>query len=341
MINPKVSVIIPVYGAEAFLPDCIASLRAQTLRDIELIFICDGSPDHSLAILRKAETLDSRIRVIAFEENQGVSAARNAGLDAARGDYIGFCDGDDWAEPEMVETLYRAAEDNRADISFCRVFKDRGDKHENVPLGFDDGTGFDREAIGRTLIPAMLSKPTDSDELPLSGYTPRNLFRREVIGSHRFRPDIRYAEDLLFIVTCMKDAGRAVAVDRAYYHYRFHTGSVTKHFSFHVPESYEKSNDALETLLADHPECMRRMKIRRRKMAVNTVRNFCYPGTPYAFGERVRRAKAYMNRPDVAALFDDVKPGDFPAQLGMKLFLMQKKMAFTMCFLFTYVFDRV
>lgn len=94
-------------------------------------------------------------------------------------------------------------------------------------------------------------------------------------------------------------------------------------------------------LLADHPECMRRMKIRRRKMAVNTVRNFCYPGTPYAFGERVRRAKAYMNRPDVAALFDDVKPGDFPAQLGMKLFLMQKKMAFTMCFLFTYVFDRV
>lgn len=96
MINPKVSVIIPVYGAEAFLPDCIASLRTQTLRDIELIFICDGSPDHSLAILRKAETLDSRIRVIAFEENQGVSAARNAGLDAARGDYIGFCDGDDW-----------------------------------------------------------------------------------------------------------------------------------------------------------------------------------------------------------------------------------------------------
>ena len=200
---------------------------------------------------------------------------------------------------------------------------------------------FSREEIGRTLIPAMLSRATDSDELPLSGYTPRNLFRRETIGSHRFRPDIRYAEDLLFIVACMKDANRAVAVDRAYYHYRFHSGSVTKHFSFHVPESYEKSNDALEALLADSPECMRRMKIRRRKMAVGTVRNFCYPGTPYAFWERVRRAKAYMNRPDIAALFDDVKPSDFPAQLGVKLFLMQRRMAFAMCFLFTYVFDRV
>ena len=110
-MNPKVSVIVPVYGAEAFLPTCISSLRAQTLRDIELIFVCDGSPDNSLAILRRVEPLDSRIRVIAFEENQGVSAARNAGLDAARGDYIGFCDGDDWAEPQMYETLLRAAEE--------------------------------------------------------------------------------------------------------------------------------------------------------------------------------------------------------------------------------------
>ena len=150
----------------------------------------------------------------------------------------------------MYETLLRAAEEAGADVAFCRVFKDRGEAREDVPLGFDDGTVFSREEIGRTLIPAMLSRPTDSDELPLSGYTPRNLFRREAIGSHRFRPDIRYAEDLLFIVACMKDANCAVAVDRAYYHYRFHSGSVTKHFSFHVPESYEKSNDALEALLA-------------------------------------------------------------------------------------------
>lgn len=86
---------------------------------------------------------------------------------------------------------------------------------------------------------AMLAQPKDSDDLPLSGYTPRNLFKREVIGAHRFRQDIRYAEDLLFIVCCMLEAKRAVAVDRAYYHYRCYEGSVTKHFSFHIPESYE------------------------------------------------------------------------------------------------------
>lgn len=340
-MNPKVSIVIPVYGNEAFLPKCISTLRAQTLRDIEFIFVCDGSPDNSLEILRRAEKMDSRIRVIAFEENQGVSAARNAGIDAAKGDYIGFCDGDDWVEPEMYETLYNAAKKADAEVSFCRVFKDRGEKHEDVPLGFDDGMTFNRASIRHALIPAMLAQPKDSDDLPLSGYTPRNLFKREVIGAHRFRQDIRYAEDLLFIVSCLLEAERAVAVDRAYYHYRCYEGSVTKHFSFHIPESYEKSNAALDELLADYPECVRRMRIRRRKMAVTTVRNLCYPGTPYEFWERVRRARAYMNRPDVVALFDEINPKDFPAQLGVKLALMKRRMAFATCFLFTYVFDRV
>ena len=152
-MNPKVSIIIPVYGNEAFLPKCISTLRAQTLRDIEFIFVCDGSPDNSLEILRRAEKMDSRIRVIAFEENQGVSAARNAGIDAAKGDYIGFCDGDDWVEPEMYETLYNAAKKADAEVSFCRVFKDRGEKHEDVPLGFDDGMTFNRASIRHALIP--------------------------------------------------------------------------------------------------------------------------------------------------------------------------------------------
>ncbi len=336
-----VSIVVPVYGAEAFLPRCIETLRAQTLRDIEMIFVCDGSPDNSLAILRAAEKLDNRIRVIAFEDNRGVSAARNAGIEAARGEFIGFCDGDDWVERDMYKTLYEAAVKADADVAFCRVFKDRGEKSENVPLGFADGTRFDKRAIRETLVPAMLSKERDSDELPLSGYTPRNLFRRETIGKNRFREDICYAEDLLFIVTCIMDAKAAVAVDRAYYHYRFHAGSVTKRFNFKVPESFERSNEALEEILADNSECMRRMKIRKRKMAVNTVRNLCYPGTPYEFWKRVERARAYMNRPDVRMLFSDVRPRQFPAQMAVKLGLMKHRQAFLMIFLFSYVFDRV
>ena len=343
----RVSVVVPVYGCEAFLPDCIASLRAQTLRDLELIFVCDASPDGSLELLRQAEREDARIRVIAFEENRGVSAARNAGIEAARGEFIGFCDGDDWVEPQMFERLYALAQEKQADAVFCRVFKDREDesgavtRRENVPLGFETGTRFDRAAIRETLIPAMLSRETDSDELPLSGYTPRNLFRASLAKGRRFREDIRYAEDLLYIVECMLHADAAAALDEALYHYRFHAGSVTKRYSPHVPDSYDRSNDALEALLGEYPECVRRMMIRRRKMAVTSVRNLCYPGTPYGFWERVRRARQYMKREDVRAWFAPVRPFRFNKALAARLFLMKHGMALTMCLLFSYVFDRV
>ena len=343
----RVSVVVPVYGCEAFLPDCIASLRAQTLRDLELIFVCDASPDGSLELLRQAEREDARIRVIAFEENRGVSAARNAGIEAARVEFIGFCDGDDWVEPQMFERLYALAQEKQADAVFCRVFKDREDekgvvtRRENVPLGFETGTRFDRAAIRETLIPAMLSRETDSDELPLSGYTPRNLFRASLAKGRRFREDIRYAEDLLYIVECMLHADAAAALDEALYHYRFHAGSVTKRYSPHVPDSYDRSNDALEALLGEYPECVRRMMIRRRKMAVTSVRNLCYPGTPYGFWERVRRARQYMKREDVRAWFAPVRPFQFNKALAVRLFLMKHGMALTMCLLFSYVFDRV
>ena len=341
MSEVRVSVVIPVYNCEAYLRQCIDSLRGQTMQEVEMIFVCDASPDHSLDILREAEAADSRIRVIAFEHNRGVSAARNAGIDMAQGEYVIFCDSDDWVEPQMYERLYAMAKEKDADITFCRVFKDYAHKQENVPLGFATGRRFDRKAIRDTLIPAMLSKETDSDDLPLSGYTPRNLFRRSVIGAHRFREDIRYAEDLLFIIECMLDSDAAAALDEAYYHYRFHGASVTKRYSSHVPGSHDLSNDAIAALLAGSEECARRMVIRRRKMAVTAVRNLCYPGTPYGFMARVKQARLYMNRADVRSWFADVRPLSFPPKLAMRLFLMKHRMAFAMCFLFTYIFDRV
>jgi len=341
MDKPKVSIIIPVYNCEAYLPQCIASLRAQTLEEIEMIFVCDASPDGSLAILRKAEKEDARIRVIAFPENRGVSAARNAGIDAAQGEYIGFCDSDDWVEPPMYGRLYEMAKTHSADISFCRVYKNLPGRQDDVPLGFDTGARFDAAAIRDTLIPAMLARETDSDELPLSGYTPRNLFRRETVGGVRFRPDIRYAEDLLFIVECMLHAGAAVAVDEAYYHYRFHAGSVTKKYSPHVPASHDLSNDALEALLADYPECLRRMRIRRRKMAVTAVRNVCLPGTPHGLFARVREARAYMDREDVRSWFADVRLLGLPKALAVKLALVRYRLALASVLLYSYVFDRV
>lgn len=124
MNNPKISVIVPVYKVEAYLPKCIESIIGQTYENLEIILVDDGSPDGCGAICDEYAAKDDRITVI-HQQNAGVSAARNAGLDAATGDYIGFVDSDDWIEPDMYEYLMQAVLTNHADIASCAFSRDR------------------------------------------------------------------------------------------------------------------------------------------------------------------------------------------------------------------------
>ena len=118
MNQPKISVIVPVYKAEAYLETCVKSIREQTYQNLEIILIDDGSPDRCGQLCDQFAAEDPRIRVI-HKENGGQSAARNMGLDIATGDYIGFVDADDWIEPTMYETLYQLLQQHGAQISAC------------------------------------------------------------------------------------------------------------------------------------------------------------------------------------------------------------------------------
>lgn len=114
----KVSVIVPVYNVRRYLGQCVDSLLAQTLQEIEIILVDDGSTDGSGKLCDSYAGADARIRVI-HKENGGLASARNAGLRAARGRYLGFVDGDDWVSPRMFETLYQNAREFCAQISGC------------------------------------------------------------------------------------------------------------------------------------------------------------------------------------------------------------------------------
>lgn len=115
---PTISIIVPVYEVEPYLQKCIDSILAQTFRDFELILVDDGSPDSCPAICDAAAAKDSRVRVI-HQKNGGLSAARNAGLDAAKGKWIGFVDSDDYIAPEMYETLLRRIQKDGAQMAVC------------------------------------------------------------------------------------------------------------------------------------------------------------------------------------------------------------------------------
>ena len=118
---PKISVIVPVYKAEAYLHRCIDSLLAQTFRDFEVLLVDDGSPDRSGAICDEYAQQDSRVRVF-HKENGGVSSARQCGLDNAHGDYTIHADPDDWVEPDMLEALYAKATAEDADMVICDFY---------------------------------------------------------------------------------------------------------------------------------------------------------------------------------------------------------------------------
>ena len=111
----KVSIVIPVYNVQKYLHECLDSLINQTLKDIEIICINDGSTDNSLNILKEYALKDSRIKVI-DKENEGQGIARNLGIELAQGEFIGFVDPDDWLEPEMLEMMY-----NQAKVLFSQV----------------------------------------------------------------------------------------------------------------------------------------------------------------------------------------------------------------------------
>ena len=125
---PEVSVIIPVYNSEKYVEKCICSVMAQTLPELEIIIINDGSIDESGKILRKLAQKDSRI-ILLEQENKGVAAARNLGVEKATGKYLTFVDGDDYLQEDYIEKMYSLAEKETLDMVICgQTYVDEGGK---------------------------------------------------------------------------------------------------------------------------------------------------------------------------------------------------------------------
>ena len=233
----KISVIIPVHNAAPFLSQCLDSVLHQTFEDLEILCIDDGSTDESGDILRQYQASDYRVMPF-FQENQGVSAARNLALQHATGDYLMFVDSDDWLEPDTCQTALEAAERTRTDVVMWTYIREYGthrqvkhifDKHEIV-FGPEDCQRLHRRMIG--LAGSELAHPETADALcTLWG----KLYRRSIIAENNIEiPDIRKFgtyEDGLFNLNVFAFVRKAVFVNRALYHYRRdNAASITQSF---------------------------------------------------------------------------------------------------------------
>lgn len=218
----KVSIIVPVYNVEQYLERCLNSLVNQTLEDIEIVLVNDGSPDNSQTIIdRYKEHYPDKIISIIIE-NQGVANARNVGLDNASGEYIGFVDSDDFVELSMFEDLYNKAKEENSDIVVSGFTKLYNKSSRNFQLG-------ETELYGKSL--------KESPEILVSGvpYLWNKIFNRDVIEKNYLRfHDFKIFEDLLFSYQCYFYSNRISKYDRPLYFYRARRqGSVTNSFSEH------------------------------------------------------------------------------------------------------------
>lgn len=216
---PLISVIIPIYNTENYLPKCLDSVLSQTLKDIEVLLINDGSTDGSQKICEEYACKDQRIQVL-HTPNQGVSHARNLGLEMAKGEYISFIDSDDWIEKDMIATLYRLIQTNHTDLSTCGYTIEDEKGKVIYSINKKNTCILDKwEAI---------SSLFKDKHYRYKGNLWDKLYKKEIIDRDklRFNEQIYYNEDRLFIFQYLRLCQSITYTCSSFYHYIIRNSSV-------------------------------------------------------------------------------------------------------------------
>lgn len=218
MSNPMISIIVPIYRVEKYLKECVDSILAQTYKNFELILVDDGSPDNCPAICDEYAKQDDRV-VVVHKKNGGLSDARNAGLDIAKGEYIGFVDSDDYISPIMYETLMNRIISDQSDLAICQYT-------------YVDDSG---KIIKKEKTDKVISKKSYSPkEFILELFIPHGvdyvvawskLYKKEIFNILRF-PIGKQHEDEFIIHSVVAQCKKISCVEDELYYYRQREGSI-------------------------------------------------------------------------------------------------------------------
>ena len=213
----KVSVILPVYNVERYLKKCMDDILGQTMREIEVLCIDDGSTDRSLEILREYEGQDDRVRVLT-QANAGAAAARNRGMELAQGRYLSFLDSDDFFEPEMLEKAYQCAEREQAEITIFR-----GNRYDDT---LETYIQMDY-SIKKRQLPDK--NPFSWKDMPghiftfAVGWAWDKLYLRKFVEDEKLRfQELRTSNDLYFVFSSLAKAKRIFTMEDMLVHHRIH-----------------------------------------------------------------------------------------------------------------------
>lgn len=334
-----VSIIVPVYNVEAYLKRCMSSLLGQSLKNIEIIMVDDGSTDNSGAICDEYAAQNDNVRVI-HKQNGGLGYARNSGLDVAQGEFIGFVDSDDFVDDTMYELLYSAAKESGADYVRCRnaVFLEQNNQAYSSSTGITPGLYSHDDAIKQMLYP-MLGKSIKSGKEDYIGVSVwRAIYRRSIIEEHNIRflseRDI-ISEDIPFNLDYLTHADTAYAVDAVLYYYVMRDGSLTKTFR---PDRFDKEI-ALNRRLTEKAQAYNIFddcRIRLKRMFLDRSRRYIkslLQNSDYSTFKKLKTTKQLLRSPYLADIFKDFPINELPTKYKIVAYLMKYKCATIMLLL--------
>lgn len=251
-MQPKVSIIVPIYKVEKYLDKCMQSLINQTLKDIEIIMVDDGSPDRCPQMCDEYAKQDNRVKVI-HQKNVGLGYARNSGLDVAFGEYVAFVDSDDFVDTMMFEIMYSRAKKENSDIVYCNHFIYLSNlnqvKEPQKPL-VTDTTFRGDEIIDEVLKNMIASSPQERSDRKYYMSVWRGIFKRKIVEGLRFVSEREYlSEDIFFQAEVLQKASVVTIINERLYYYRENEVSLThKYRKDRILKSialYEHLNDRL------------------------------------------------------------------------------------------------
>lgn len=333
----KISVIVPVYRAEEYLDRCVQSILNQSFHNLELILVDDGSPDRCPALCDTFAQTDNRVRVI-HQENAGVAAARNAGLTAAKGEYVAFVDSDDYIDVEMYEAMIEIARKYNCDLVMCDCIKEFGKYVEMYSHDIREGY-YDREQLEQEYFPHLLIMsnveypPTISNWLCLYRHNQNNKFPL------RYEAGIRYSEDWLFGAQMVYQANSFYYMKgKAYYHYNCTNQQSATH-TF-VPDKWNDYVKLHQRIKEEFENCP---KFDFSEQIDKVLLFFVYNAVGDLIGNRERQKKQnlkqikkILNESIVREMFKRLRIRELPVSKKLKLLTWCYKYQIALGFLYDY-----
>lgn len=307
---PAISVIVPVYQGEAFLEKCVASVRDQRFQDWELILVDDGSPDGSGALCDKLAREDARIRAV-HQPNGGVSAARNRGMEEAKGTFLAFADADDWLPPDALEVLHTAAVQAGADSAGGAHWRVEVTGEQVLEPGAMPAGVYTPSEIRTGVVDRLLGQRLGKPGEVLNGFVWRFLFSREIVEKNGLTFLGAYLEDELFLLEYFCLAQKLVMVESPVYCYLQNPVSVTRRYLPGYLDTFTTFMAAKERVaeaygLGDTQPLWRENS--NWSGLLIAIGNEYAKGNPASLGAKRNRVRAFTRRPEMRQAIRSIRP---------------------------------